>query len=107
MGGRGGSSGMSTVSYEQKRKMNNLVKRNAEYKGHSTPKFTTNKDGSVSYQYKTERTYEYVHGGKMQDPAKNDVILRTTVESGKIMKDGLIKKNKSIKTEKIIKKGKR
>lgn len=50
---------------------------------------------------------QWVVEGKMQDPTKNDVILRTTVESGKIMKDGLIKKNKSIKTEKIIKKGKR
>ena len=47
MGGRGGSSGMSNVSSEQRRLMNNLVKRNTreDYisEGFSKPKFNENK----------------------------------------------------------------
>ena len=107
MGGRGGSSGLSKASSEQKRLMNNLVKRNSKEKWYSVPEFTMNKDGSVSYQYKTERTYTYAHGGKMIGPEKDDIFLRTTFESGKIMKDGLRKKNKSVVEDKIIKRGKR
>ena len=52
MGGRGGSSGLTSVSPEQKRLMSNLQKRNAKYSMYSEPKFTKNNDGSVSYECK-------------------------------------------------------
>jgi hypothetical protein len=48
MGGRGGSSGFTSASPEQKRLMNNLQKRNAKYSMYSAPKFAKNKDGSTS-----------------------------------------------------------
>lgn len=106
MGGRGGSSGF-TLSSEQKRLMNNLQKRNAKYDMYSAPKFTKNKDGSISYEYKKEQIINHVHGGKMQSTEKNDIYRRTEVITGKIMKDGLRRENKPIKTETLIKRGKR
>ena len=107
MGGRGGSSGFASVSPEQKRLMSNLQKRNAKYDMYSAPKFTKNKDGSVSYEYKKEQIINHVHGGKMQSAEKNDIYRRTEVITGKIMKDGLRRENKPIKTETLIKRGKR
>lgn len=107
MGGRGGSSGFASASPEQKFLMSNLQKRNAKYDMYSAPKFTKNKDGSVSYEYKKERIINRVHGGKMQSAEKNDIYRRTEIITGKIMKDGLRRENKPIKTETLIKRGKR
>lgn len=111
MGGRGGSSGMSNVSSEQRRLMNNLVKRNTreDYisEGFSKPKFTKNKDGSITYEYQVKHSTIKVHGGKMQSPEKNDIYERTEYYSGKIMQDGLRKKNKTVYTDVLVKRGKR
>lgn len=107
MGGRGGSSGLLSASAKQKQIMNNLRKRNAKYDMYSEPKFYLNKDGSVSYEYKKEKIVNRVHGGKMQSEEKNDIYRRTEVITGKIMKDGLWRDNKPVKTEVLIKKGKR
>lgn len=106
MGGRGGSSGIVSISSQQRQLMDRLKRRNERY-GFSAPKFSKNKDGSVSYEYKREKIVQFVHGGKMQSYEKNDVYLRTEVVTGKIMKDGLHRENKPIKTETLIKKGKR
>ncbi|MBU5481733.1 hypothetical protein [Blautia sp. MSJ-19] len=105
MGGRGGSSGLSPSS-EQQRLMDGLKRRNEHY-GWSVPKFGKNKDGSVSYEYTREKIVHHVHGGKMQGPEKNDIYRRTEVVTGKIMKDGLRRENKPVKTETLIKRGKR
>lgn len=108
MGGRGSSSGMSSVSPKQRRLMNNLVKRNAKEaaRGFSEPKFTKNKDGSITYEYQIKHRTVKIHGGKMQSPEKNDIYERTEHYSGKIMRDGLRKKNKTVYTDVLVKRGK-
>lgn len=109
MGGRGGSSGIG-VSPEQRRIMNNLIRRNSDPKNvayrYSEPRFTQNKDGSVTYEYQTKQTVYKVHNSKMQSEEKNDVYERTKTYSGKIMRDGLHRKNKSVYTDVLIKQGK-
>lgn len=108
MGGRGSSSGISGASPKQLRLMNNLVKRNAKEatRGGSKPKFTKNKDGSITYEYQIKHRTAKVHGGKMQSPEKNDIYERTEHYSGKIMQDGLRKKNKTVYTDVLVKRGK-
>lgn len=105
MGGRGGSSRLSSVSSEQKRLMDGLIRRNAKYDMYSEPKFTKNNDGSVTYEYTREQIVTRVHGG-WQSEEKNDIYRRTEVMTGKIMKDGLRRENRTAKTEVLIKKGK-
>lgn len=112
MGGRGGSGGLSSsiskATSEQKTKMNRLIKRNEKPNyGYSKPTFHMNKDGSVSYDYTVTRIVNEVHNSKMQSEDKNDVYERTEYYSGKIMKDGLIKKNKKTYKDVLIKRGKR
>lgn len=112
MGGRGSASGMPTgVSSEQRRLMNNLIRRNSNPKNskqeYSEPRFTKNKDGSVTYEYQKKRLVTKVHGGKMQSEEKNDIYERTETYSGKIMRDGLHRKNKSVYTDVLVKRGKR
>ena len=108
MGGRG--SNFLQTSPEQKRLMNNLIRRNLKNSpgyNYSAPEFAKNKDGSVSYKYTVKNIVYKAHGGKMISPDKNDIYQRTTFESGLIMRDGLIKRNKSTKEETLIKRGKR
>lgn len=110
MGGRGSSSGMSGGSSPQQRQlMSNLVNRNAREaaRGFSKPKFTKNKDGSITFEYQIKHLTAKVHGGKMQSPEKNDIYEKTEHYSGKIMRDGLLKKNKTVYTEVLVKRGKR
>lgn len=86
--------------------MNNLKNRNAKNsERYSKPTFKKNKDGTVSYEYTVTRHVEYVHGGKMQSPDKNDIYKRTEYYSGKIFPDGLRKENKTTKEDVLIKKG--
>ena len=99
--------GLSSATPEQQRLMNGLKRRNAEYDEYSEPKFTKNKDGTISYEYVKTKIVHKVHGGKMQSYEKNDVYRRVEVITGKIMKDGLRRENKPVKTETLIKKGKR
>lgn len=110
MGGRGSPSGISSASPspQQRRLMNNLVKRNAKEaaRGFSKPKFTKNKDGSITYEYQIKHRTVKIHGGKMQSPEKNDIYERTEHYSGKIMRDGLRKKNKTVYTDVLVKRGK-
>lgn len=110
MGGRGSPSGISSASPspQQRRLMNNLVKRNAKEaaRGFSNPKFTKNKDGSITYEYQIKHRTVKIHGGKMQSPEKNDIYERTEHYSGKIMRDGLRKKNKTVYTDVLVKRGK-
>ena len=106
MGGRGAGSGLNKASSEQQRRMRSLESRNALNPSmYTAPTFKMNKDGSVSYEYVTTTVYQHVHGGKMQSQSKNDPYERTTTESGVIMQDGLVKKNKPVKVERLIKKG--
>lgn len=102
------SGGIARATPEQKRLMNNLEKRNERNKdriGYSKPIFKMNKDGSVSYEYTVKRITVRVHGGKMITSEKDDVYERTEYHSGKIMPDGLNKKNKTTKEEVLIRKG--
>lgn len=108
MGGRGGSSGLGSISKatsEQKRLMNNLENRNAKRAEFSKPTFNMNRDGSVSYEYTKTRIINRVHGGKMQSEEKNDVYERTEHYSGKIMPDGLRRENKTTYEDVLIRKG--
>lgn len=43
----------------------------------------------------------------MHSPEKNDIYERTEYYSGKIMRDGLRKKNKTVYTDVLVKRGKR
>lgn len=106
-GGRGGSSGIAgTRTAQQSTKINNITRAGKKY-GYKNLKFTMDKDGVVNYSFETTRIVNKVHNSKMQDPSKNDIYERTEYNSGKIFKDGLIKKNKAEKNERLIKKGKR
>lgn len=65
------------------------------------------KSGNVHYEYIERKRVTQVHTGKMQSPDKNDIYERVKKNSGVIMPDGLIKKNKSEYTDTLIKKGRR
>ena len=69
------------------------------------PKYSSNADGSIGFQFELKDTYAHVHGGKMQDPLKDDIMERTTKRSGIIKTDGKISWNKDEKSETLIKKG--
>lgn len=75
--------------------------------GYEEVKIKMDKDGAVNYEFSTRRRVYEVHGGKMQSPDKNDIYERTEKQSGKIMPDGLRKKNKTKVTDRLIKRGKR
>lgn len=107
MGGRGGSSGLHSATPEQKKKMANIERTIAKNKFASDLKFSKNKDGSIGFEYKEERIIHKEKGGKMQSPDKADIYLRTTIKSGRILKDGLIKHNKDEKEEKLVRRGRR
>lgn len=106
MGGRGGSSGFLSPTSEQQRRMNRLREIGPKY-NYQNIRFSSNKDGSIDYSYQIQRKVEYVHGGKMQDPRKNDIYERTEYYSGKFMRDGLIKRNKTTKEDRLIRRGRR
>ena len=106
-GGRGATSGIAgTKTAQQSTKMNNITRTGKKY-GYKNLKFTMDKDGVINYSFETTRIVTKVHGGKMIDPRKDDVYERTEYNSGKIFKDGLIKRNKSTKSERLVKKGRR
>lgn len=102
MGGSGKVTGTARQNQLMKR-MPEVLKNNPNYKEVIGPKFTKNKDGSISYEYTTVQNFVDVHVGKFIDQKKNGIKERTTTESGIIMPDGLRIKNKSQKTEKVIK----
>lgn len=107
MGGRGGSGGFASASDEQKRKISNITRVLSERRFVvGKPSFEIRKDGVVEYKYIEKQNFQKVHGG-MQSPDKNDVVERTTVFSGVILRDGLIKRNKNQKEEKLIKRGRK
>ena len=64
--------------------------------------FKTDNNGIVNFSYDEVRTVVQAHVGKMIDPSKNKIYQRTTTKSGLIYKDGLIKHNKDVKSEKYI-----
>lgn len=105
MGGRGANGSSRQTSDEQKRKINNITRSLAKAKTASNLVFVKNKDGSIAYSYQTTRIYSREKGGKMISPEKADTIERITKYSGRIMKDGLIIKNKEEKTERVKKHG--
>lgn len=88
-----------------KKKMNRL-REIAPKNGYQNIKFSQNKDGTIDYTYERERDVVHVHGGKMQSPEKNDLYKRTEYYSGKIMKDGLIKRNLMTHEDVLVRKGK-
>lgn len=103
MGSRGQSQRKKYTS-AQKTKADN-IKKQAQKRGYTNIKFRYNENGEVEYSYTEKKNVQEVHGGKMQDPAKNDHYERTVVHSGKIGKDGLIKRNKDEKNDVLIQKG--
>lgn len=103
MGSRGQSQRKKYTS-AQKAKADN-IKKQAQKRGYTNIKFRYNENGEVEYSYTEKKNVQEVHGGKMQDPAKNDHYERTVVHSGKIGKDGLIKRNKDEKNDVLIQKG--
>lgn len=106
MGGHGSVSNIARYTLKQKAMIDRLKKMADKY-GYEDVKVKTDKSGTVSYEYTERKTVTHVHGGKMQSADKNDVYERLTKQSGKIMPDGLRKKNKPEIFDKIIKKGKR
>ena len=106
MGGRRSASNITHYTAKQKARVDGL-KRMAEKYGYKDVKIKMGKDGAVNYEYTEKKRVTKVHVGKMIDPAKNDIYERTTKQSGKIMPDGLRKKNKAEVTDKLIKSGKR
>lgn len=103
MGSRGQSSRKGFTS-AQKAKADN-IKRQAEKRGYTDIKFKRNQDGEVEYSYTEKTNVQFVHGGKMISPDKNDLYERTIIHSGKIGKDGLIKRNKDEKTDVLLQRG--
>lgn len=106
MGGRGSTSNISRYTPKQKVLVDRLKRMAKEYR-YEDVKITMGKDGAVNYEFSTRKRVYGIHGGKMQSPDKNDIYERTEKQSGKIMPDGLRKKNKTEVTDKLIKKGKR
>ncbi len=101
--GRGGKVSGTDRQNQLMKRMPEVLKKYSQYKEVIGPKFTKNKDGSISYEYTTVQNFVDAHVGKFIDPKKNGIIERTTIESGVIMPDGLRIKNKPQKTEKVIK----
>lgn len=109
MGGRSARSGFSSISKAtepQVQKINNikkaLVKRGESV---SAPVFKRDKDGIISFKYTESRIIHKEKGGKMSSPEKADIYERVTTKTGRIMKDGLILKNKDVSVDNLIKKG--
>lgn len=107
MGGRASSSGLRGITQAQKKKVAGLYRVAKEF-GYEDVKVNVTKDGIVHYEYTEKRRVTEVHVGKMIDSSKDKLYERTTKQSGKIMPDGLRKKNKAEVTDKFIKRrGKR
>ncbi len=102
MGGRGGA-GLSITS-AQAQKMKNLKNLVTE-SGYTGLNFSKDENGAIAFSYTREKLYAREHGGKMISPDKADTIRRTEQLSGTIAKDGLIRRNKTQKTEIVIKYG--
>lgn len=106
MGSRGGASGFLSSTREQQRRMNRL-REIGQSDNYQNIRFERNRDGSIDFSYQRQRRIGYVHGGKMQDPSKDDIYERTEYYTGKIMPDGLIKRNKTTREDKLIRRGRR
>ena len=108
MGGRGGASRISgSATSEQKHRMNHFNEVISSNKRFGDPKFTMNKDGNISFSYIETIIIQHVHNSKMQDPAKNDIYERRITHSGIIRQNGKVSRNKPVKEDTLIKKGKR
>lgn len=112
MGGRGSSFGgggggtLSKASPEQKKIMTNILNV-TEKNGYSKPVFKPQSDGFIYFEYLVEKHTVHVHGGKMQSPEKDDVYLTTETHRGRIGRDGLIIREKTTHSDKLVKRGKR
>lgn len=107
MGGRGSTSNISRYTPKQKVLVDRLKRMAKEY-GYEDVKITMGKDGAVNYEYTEKRRVTKAHVGKMIDTSKDKIYERTTKQSGKIMPDGLRKKNRAEMTDRFIKRrGKR
>lgn len=102
MGGRGSASNITHYTAKQKARVDGL-KRMAEKYGYKDVKIKMGKDGAVNYEYTEKKIVTKAHVGKMIDPAKDRIYERSTKQSGKIMPDGLKKKNKAEVTDRFIK----
>lgn len=121
MGGRGSSSGITAggnttpaqnaVIDKFKRKLSVGANGVSKYGGSDStiievPTFKVNKDGTVDYR---------MVGRKIIPAMKFDTIgvgntpekVRTTISTGKIMKDGLVNPNRNQVTEEIVRKKKK
>ena len=109
MGGRGSSSrigGVRGATAEQSKKMQNMTRSLSKRSGIIDPiTFTKKSDGSIAYTYTERKVFASEKGGKMQSATKADTVERITVQSGIINKYGIIKKNKPVKEEKVLKRG--
>lgn len=108
MGGRGGASGVFRgATSEQKHRMNHFNEVISSNKRFGDQKYTMNKDGNISFSYIETIIIQHVHNSKMQDPAKNDIYERRITHSGIIRQNGKVSRNKPVKEDTLIKKGKR
>ena len=109
MGGRGSSSGVGGVrgaTAEQSKKMQNMTKSLSKRSDIINPiTFTKKSDSSIAYTYTERKVFAREKGGKMQSATKADTVERITVQSGIINKYGIIKQNKPVKEEKVLKRG--
>lgn len=105
MGGRGSAGGALDATPEQRRIMRNMRAAISKNEHQTAPIFKRRSDGAIEYSYTETRNYSIVHGGKMQAEEKNDIVERKTTFTGTIGKDGLWRRNKSAKEEKLIKRG--
>ena len=113
MGGRGGASsaaakgGIAGATSEQKHRIERFKNIISSKNYYSDPKFSMNKDGDISFSYIETQIIQHVHNSKMQDPSKNDIYERRINHTGIIRKNGKVSRNKSIKEDILIKKGKK
>ena len=106
-GGSGGGVGMSRATINQNAKILNIKRVLAKNKEISNLKFSMENDGVVRFSYTETKIRSRVHGGKMQSEQKNDTVKTVSVYEGTIGKDGLIKRNRAGKKERVLKQGKK
>lgn len=113
MGGRGGEGGTMTASQAKLvEKIKSKLKVGSigtsrfggqDSKIKESPTFTRNKDGSISYRVVGERIL-YAEKSVTIGVGDRPERLRTTISTGRIMKDGLIIENKKQFTEVVVNK---
>lgn len=101
--GRQGKQQCVTRNYTGAAKKVAGLYRVAKEYGYEDVKVNVTKNGIVNYEWTEKRPVTKVHG---INPQNNIPYERTTIHSGKIMPDGLVKRNISEVIDQRVKKGK-